>query len=911
MQSERTQLRPFASDGTFAHIAPAAKDGKLRSLAVRGAGATLFAGGVTLGIQVIATIVLARLLSPIDFGIVAMVTTFSFLLMNCGFNGLTEAIVQREDLNVELASTLFWINFATGAVLTILFAEGGALLAWFFHSPPVRGVAAAISLSILAMSQSTVHLALLKRAMRFSALSRLEICARIVSVSVSIILGVLGYGYWALVVGVVAQPLTVCVGGWTLCQWMPGFPRRVAGTRSAVRFALNAYGNFAVNYLSRNTDNILVGWRFHAQSLGFYKKAYDLFALTATQFVSSVSIVIVVSLSRIRKDRALYRRYLFAILGLVAFLGMGLGAIFTVSGRDLILVILGAKWEPAGQIFRFFGPGVGIMILYSSHGWIHLSLGKPERWFHWAFVEFAVTLMLFIAGLRFGPIGIATAWSVSFWILTLPAIWYAGKPVGLEIRSVIRVVWKYVVASFVATVASIVLWNAPQFRIENPGTAGVLVRILASFTSVMTFYLGAVVLLHRGLAPLKGFLSLLLEMFGTAKDLAGAAAEEEETADSSAQMPGACTGAGNVENLPLVSILIPAYNVQEWIADSIRSALAQTWPRTEIIVVDDGSKDDTLRIARQFECQGVRVIAEKNQGASAARNNAFAHCRGDYIQWLDADDLLAPDKIARQMRVVLEGISRRTLLSGQWGYFMYRPHHAQFIPTDLWCDLTPEEWLLRKMAKNVFIQTAAWLVSRELTEAAGPWDVRMLGDDDGEYFCRVLMVSDYVKFVPDSAIYYRAFRFNGLSYIGRFPKKIEAHWLSMQLHIKYLLSFRDDVWTRAACVQYLRDNLAYFYPERSHIVAQAEQLASELGHPLGEPRVSWKYLWIWRACGWMVTKYFQQVVRRCRWGITRKVDYLLFKIERQFRPVNSSPLVLHNSTGAGMRPLAVKESQTT
>src|SRR5438874_6764230 len=102
---------------------------------------------------------------------------------------------------------------------------------------------------------------------------------------------------------------------------------------------------------------------------------------------------------------------------------------------------------------------------------------------------------------------------------------------------------------------------------------------------------------------------------------------------------------------PLVSILIPAYNAERWIADTIRSALAQTWPRTEIIIVDDGSKDETLSVARQFEAKNVSVVAQQNQGAAAARNHAFSLCQGDYIQWLDADDLLAPDKIARQTEV--------------------------------------------------------------------------------------------------------------------------------------------------------------------------------------------------------------------------------------------------------------------
>src|ERR1019366_1829356 len=151
---------------------------------------------------------------------------------------------------------------------------------------------------------------------------------------------------------------------------------------------------------------------------------------------------------------------------------------------------------------------------------------------------------------------------------------------------------------------------------------------------------------------------------------------------------------------PLVSILIPAFNAQEWIADALRSAIAQTWQRKEIIVVDDGSTDQTHAIARQFEPQGVLVVRQENMGASAARNKAFLLCHGDYIQWLDADDLLAPDKIAKQMDLAKQGVGRRTLLSSAWASFMYRPHRAQLTPTALWCDLSPVEWLLRKMGQN-------------------------------------------------------------------------------------------------------------------------------------------------------------------------------------------------------------------
>lgn len=327
---------------------------------------------------------------------------------------------------------------------------------------------------------------------------------------------------------------------------------------------------------------------------------------------------------------------------------------------------------------------------------------------------------------------------------------------------------------------------------------------------------------------------------------------------------------------PLVSILIPAFNAEEWIADTLRSAVAQTWDRKEVIVVDDGSTDRTQAIARQFESCGVRVFTQRNQGAAAARNEAFRLSRGDYIQWLDADDLLAPDKIALQMK---ERRSDRTLFSSAWGWFLYRSERAAFVPSALWLDLTAVEWLVRKMDQNVHMQTATWLVSRKLTEGAGPWDTQLLGDDDGEYFCRVLMASDGVRFVPDAKVYYRASGDRSLSYIGQSERKIHAHWRSMQIHIKYLRSLEDSERVRSACVKYLRNWLIHFYPEHPDIVREAEQLAEELGGHLGRPHLSWKYSWIKAMFGWRAAKRAQLTARSFRWSLQRSWDRALFDLE--------------------------------
>jgi glycosyltransferase involved in cell wall biosynthesis len=335
---------------------------------------------------------------------------------------------------------------------------------------------------------------------------------------------------------------------------------------------------------------------------------------------------------------------------------------------------------------------------------------------------------------------------------------------------------------------------------------------------------------------------------------------------------------------PLVSILIPAYNAQEWVGDTIESAIGQTWSRKEIVVVDDGSTDQTLSVVRQFASKEVSVVTQTNQGAAAARNKAFSLCQGDYVQWLDADDLLAPDKIEKQMEALDRCGTKRNLLSAAWGRFIYRPSKASFIPTPLWCDLSPVEWLLRKMGQNIFMQTGVWLVSRELTEAAGPWDTRLLGDDDGEYFCRVLLASSSTRFVPEAKVFYRISGPNRLSYIGQSDSKMKAQFMSMQLHIKYIQSLEDSERVRATCVKYLQTWLPNFYPERPDIVKQVQQLAAALGGKLAVPRLSWKYAWIKAIFGWTAAKQTQLYYNQLKTSLIRSWDKTLFQLERRNLP---------------------------
>jgi len=473
---------------------------------------TVFSGGLGLAIQVIATVVLARLLTPRDFGLVAMVTTFSLLFSNFGLNGITEAVVQREEMSHALASTLFWINLGGGLVLTGVFAASGVILARFYGEAQVAPIAAGVSATVFLTSASVLHLALLKRAMLFSSVAGNDIVARAVSVVVSIVFGWAGWGYWALVLGACALPFSTAVGAWYLCRWIPGRPRVVSGTGTMLLFAMHTYGRFSVNYFARNTDNLLVGWRFGAHALGFYKKAYDLFALSAGQLVASTTVVAVSALSRVKDDRVQYRRYLLGAMAVMSFVGMGLAGDLALVGKDLIRILLGPGWETAGQILTFFAPGIGIMILYGIHGWIHLSIGRADRWFRWGIVEWTVTILLFFAGLHWGPEGIAMAWCASFWILTVPAMWYAVQPIGLGVAPMLAVVWRYVAASLFAAFACTLILSRFVALARAAGAGGAALRLTLVSICFVSLYLGTIILLYRGISPLRRLAGLFREM---------------------------------------------------------------------------------------------------------------------------------------------------------------------------------------------------------------------------------------------------------------------------------------------------------------------------------------------------------------------------------------------------------------
>jgi len=307
----------------------------------------------------------------------------------------------------------------------------------------------------------------------------------------------------------------------------------------------------------------------------------------------------------------------------------------------------------------------------------------------------------------------------------------------------------------------------------------------------------------------------------------------------------------------LVSILIPAFNAAKWIGDCLESALVQTWSRKEVIVVDDGSRDSTLEIAKSYAAPNVKVEIQENMGASAARNHALSLAQGDYIQWLDADDLLAPDKIERQLAGAESGQSSRVLLSGAWGRFYFCPARTRFAPDALWEDLAPVELLFRMMDQNLWMAIESWLVSRKLTEMAGPWNETLYRDNDGEYFCRVLSCSLETRFVSDSRVFCRRGNLGISNELTLTDRKLESLLISIFSYLQTLRNFEDSPRSRAACLKLLDRSAIYFYPERPDLFKRLQSKATELGGQLAYPRLRSKYSWLQWVFGWRLAKKVQ------------------------------------------------------
>lgn len=415
----------------------------LRVKAVRGAGVNVAAQLGGLFLHIASVVALARLLTPKDFGMVSMVTAFSIWFMNFGLNGFTEYIIQKESLETDEISSIFWAHTLLASLLALIFSGFGYLLVRFYSEPKLWGISAAMSASFVLVAMYTCHIAVLKRAMRFASVAVVSLAASLISILLAIAAATTGMGHWAIVIRQLSLPSIMVIGAWIISPWRPSLPRRLTLARPGLKYAVQVYLNYSLRYLRQNADRVLLGKFGGSEILGHYDRANYLSSMPASQFLDPLHSVVLATLSRLTNDKKRFTAYFTNAVSMVANVGILASLVLSLTSVDLVRILLGPQWLFAGKIVMVFGPGVAGLIMYETNSWLHLSLGTPDRWLRWNVVASSLTIGAFALAAPHGAISMALAFSIITNLLVIPALWYAGRPLGLRLRTLIAPVWSY------------------------------------------------------------------------------------------------------------------------------------------------------------------------------------------------------------------------------------------------------------------------------------------------------------------------------------------------------------------------------------------------------------------------------------------------------------------------------------
>jgi O-antigen/teichoic acid export membrane protein len=492
---------------------PEVKVVDLKAKAVKGAGINVTTQFIIIVFQTLGVIVLARLLTPKDFGLVAMVTAFSQWLMNFGVNGFTEYIIQKQDLRINIVNSIFWIHVFLAVFLALIFTIFGLFLVNFYTEPALSRIAVAMAIGFIFYALFTSQLALLKREMKFNLTAMIELIAAILSIVFAVTAAMVGMGYWAVVIRQLTIPFVIMIAVWLISPWRPGFPRHLSTAFPGLRFAFQVYCNFSLDYLMRNIDKVLLG-KFHgAVILGNYDRAYYLSSMPAGQLLGPLHGVALSTLSRLRDDRERYYIYYTKAVSMIAFLGTIMAAVLTLSAKDLILLLLGPAWADAGLVVMAFSPGIAAALVYGTNPWLHLSLGTPNRWLRWNLFSAVLTVTAFIIAAPFGAVAMAIAYSAITYVLVLPGLWYAGRPIQFGLKGVISSIWPY----FASAISVCILWlylSAHWLLLKGFLTAlSPISRIVITSLIAFFLYIIMVIILQRNLSSIRetsSFLKIML-----------------------------------------------------------------------------------------------------------------------------------------------------------------------------------------------------------------------------------------------------------------------------------------------------------------------------------------------------------------------------------------------------------------
>lgn len=300
----------------------------------------------------------------------------------------------------------------------------------------------------------------------------------------------------------------------------------------------------------------------------------------------------------------------------------------------------------------------------------------------------------------------------------------------------------------------------------------------------------------------------------------------------------------------LVSVLVPCFNAKAWIAETLDSALAQTWPNLEIIVVDDGSTDASAAVVQGYGDRRVQLIRQANLGPSAARNRALSACRGDFVQYLDADDILEPEKIERQVERLLG--QPDCIALGATGRFTRSADQGGFRPDETRKDFDPFELLLGEHPGGS-TKPPSWMIPRPISDTAGRWDERLHCAEDFEYFTRLVLAAKRVFFCPEAKWMYRTGNPNSLSLSPDLP----SLFLAYELAAEHMIARADSACVRKHWALRFQNLARWAYPMRPDLAEGALRRAAAL-HPVKfDPGGGIRFRLLRRLIGWRAARNIQ------------------------------------------------------
>ncbi len=448
-------------------------------------------------LQIIAAIILARLLAPEDFGLVAIVTVLtSFAPLLIDF-GLGDATVQRSKITHTQVNSLFWLSSGIGLAVAVVVAACSPVIAWIYREPRLEAIALFSAVTFLFGGISNQHLALLRRSMRFGRVANIQVLGTLAGIIVAVVAAICGLDYWALVLRPIVSTFCVAVGAWSACQWRPGLPAFDSEVKPMVRFGLHVVGFSVIATVARAVDRIALGLFYRPDQVGYYQNATALYENSIFSALVQLHVVGSAALSKLQSDPAALRKKYEAALSTLSFFFMPVAAILSVVAEDLTVILLGEKWRMAGLLLSILALRGIFQVVEGSQGWLHLSIGRADRWRNWGVVTAAVQVAAVIGGLPFGAKGVAVAMVVASSLIAVPSISYAGRPIGIRAALVIRAVGMQLIGA-ICTVA-----GGWWLQTEAFADYSSFVRVLLLGSCCTCIYLAIVVGLFRVVEPIR------------------------------------------------------------------------------------------------------------------------------------------------------------------------------------------------------------------------------------------------------------------------------------------------------------------------------------------------------------------------------------------------------------------------